>query len=287
MALALGGGGASYYVIKKQARKAKNDGEKALVDGDAKLAKLRLRRGDMIKHKVLVIKLESQNSSGVYGEAWIEDAGKKAKVTIKLDGPKSAIPEPAHIHIGACPNPDAIKYPLTGVLNGNSVTQLDVSIEEIMKNLPLAINIHKSTEEAKTYIACGDIPSAMLDKGEAMKNEEVMKEKDKMMNGENKEGGVNGMAIGQVKTYDLKAQNFSFSTKEIRVKKGEKVKINVESVQGYHDLVIDEFGARTKQVNTGEKASVEFTVGKTGIFEYYCSVGSHRQMGMVGKLVVE
>ena len=32
---------------------------------------------------------------------------------------------------------------------------------------------------------------------------------------------------------------------------------------------------------------VEFTVDKTGTFEYYCSVGQHRANGMVGNLIVE
>ena len=38
---------------------------------------------------------------------------------------------------------------------------------------------------------------------------------------------------------------------------------------------------------TGQIDEVEFVVDKAGTFEYYCSVGNHRQMGMVGKLIVE
>jgi nitrite reductase (NO-forming) len=40
-------------------------------------------------------------------------------------------------------------------------------------------------------------------------------------------------------------------------------------------------------VNGGETTSVEFVADKTGTFEYYCSVGAHRAMGMTGSLVVE
>jgi uncharacterized cupredoxin-like copper-binding protein len=50
---------------------------------------------------------------------------------------------------------------------------------------------------------------------------------------------------------------------------------------------VDEFDARTVIVQPGQTAEVEFVADKTGTFEYYCSVGTHRQMGMVGKLIVE
>ncbi len=58
-------------------------------------------------------------------------------------------------------------------------------------------------------------------------------------------------------------------------------------VQGFHDLVIDEFNARTAQLQTGQSEIIEFVADQSGEFEYYCSIGSHRAMGMVGKLIVE
>lgn len=80
---------------------------------------------------------------------------------------------------------------------------------------------------------------------------------------------------------------YGYSVKEIRVKKGDVVKIDFTSTDGFHDWVIDEFNARTEKVNTGGNTSVTFTADKTGTFEYYCSVGKHRANGMVGKLIVE
>jgi nitrite reductase (NO-forming) len=71
------------------------------------------------------------------------------------------------------------------------------------------------------------------------------------------------------------------------VKLGETVRINLTNEQGFHDWVIDEFNARTKQINAGQTDTVEFVADKVGTFEYYCSVGNHRQMGMIGKLIVE
>lgn len=89
------------------------------------------------------------------------------------------------------------------------------------------------------------------------------------------------------KIFDISAKPFEFSVKEIRVKKGDLVRINFAVTEGLHDWVVDEFGARTNQLKTGESGIVEFMADKTGTFEYYCSVGTHRQMGMVGKLIVE
>ncbi|HLC90805.1 MAG TPA: cupredoxin domain-containing protein [Candidatus Nanoarchaeia archaeon] len=73
----------------------------------------------------------------------------------------------------------------------------------------------------------------------------------------------------------------------LRVKQGDTVKIEFSSEEGLHDWVIDEFSAATKKVNPGTLTSVEFVADKKGTFEYYCSVGSHRNMGMKGNLVVE
>lgn len=90
-----------------------------------------------------------------------------------------------------------------------------------------------------------------------------------------------------VKTFDISGKNFSFSQTAIRVKKGDKVRINFKSIDGYHDWVINKFNAGTSRVQTGDTTSVEFIAKDKGTFEYYCSVGSHRQLGMVGKLIVE
>ena len=89
------------------------------------------------------------------------------------------------------------------------------------------------------------------------------------------------------KEFTITAKNFEYSIKEVRVKKGDFVRINFSSTSGFHDWVVDEFNAHTKQVNAGQNSTVDFVADTSGTFEFYCSVGSHRQMGMVGKLVVE
>jgi nitrite reductase (NO-forming) len=88
------------------------------------------------------------------------------------------------------------------------------------------------------------------------------------------------------KVFEVRGVNYDFDISEIKVKKGETVTINFESTDGFHDIVIDEFSAKTKKVQPGVKTSVTFVADKAGTFEYYCSIGSHRANGMVGKLVV-
>jgi nitrite reductase (NO-forming) len=73
----------------------------------------------------------------------------------------------------------------------------------------------------------------------------------------------------------------------MRVKKGDTVKITFTNNNGTHDLLIDEFKVNTGRIPAGESKTVEFVADKTGTFEYYCSVGQHRKMGMKGNLIVE
>jgi len=87
--------------------------------------------------------------------------------------------------------------------------------------------------------------------------------------------------------FNVSGTNFAFDVTEITVQEGDTVTINFESKDGFHDWVVDEFNASTLQVNPGTVTSVTFVADKAGEYEYYCSVGQHRQMGMVGKLIVE
>ncbi len=90
-----------------------------------------------------------------------------------------------------------------------------------------------------------------------------------------------------VKSFSVIGGNFSFTPNEMKVKKGDTVKVTFINNEGFHDWVLDEFNVRTPQIGEGKNASVEFVASKTGSFEYYCSVGSHRKMGMKGTLIVE
>ncbi len=90
-----------------------------------------------------------------------------------------------------------------------------------------------------------------------------------------------------VKVVNVEAGSFYYNPKEIRVKKGEKVKIVLTSKDMMHDFVIDELKVRAPITKAGTTSTVEFTATQAGTFEYYCSVANHRQRGQVGKLIVE
>lgn len=85
----------------------------------------------------------------------------------------------------------------------------------------------------------------------------------------------------------IEGADYFFKPNEIRVKKDQKVKIVFKNTKGFHDLVVDEFGAWTPQILEGNSTEVTFTPDKVGVFEFYCSVGGHRALGMKGKLIVE
>ena len=92
---------------------------------------------------------------------------------------------------------------------------------------------------------------------------------------------------GTVTEIVVNGNNFAFSPKEIRVKEGTRVRVVFNNTGGLHDFVLDEFNARTKQIKGDQSETIEFVASKKGTFEYYCSVGTHRQMGMVGNFIVE
>lgn len=90
-----------------------------------------------------------------------------------------------------------------------------------------------------------------------------------------------------VKEFTITGENFRFSLSEMKVRKGDTVRVTFKSTSGFHNWTIDEFHAATKQLTAGEQETVKFVADKAGVFEYYCSVGTHRQMGMKGTLIVE
>ena len=102
---------------------------------------------------------------------------------------------------------------------------------------------------------------------------------------------VNTAEEDNVKTFTLQAENFAFymdgkENPEIIVNQGDTVRINFVNNQGFHDWVLDEFNARTPQLQANGTATVEFVANQSGTFEYYCSVGKHREMGMKGTFMV-
>lgn len=104
---------------------------------------------------------------------------------------------------------------------------------------------------------------------------------------EDSDAATNSAMEGEVKEFTVESKGLNFTPSEIKVKKGDKVKITYKNTLGQHKFTLDEFNVKTKLLGAGEEETVEFTADQTGEFEYYCSVPGHRQAGMKGMLIVE
>ena len=105
-------------------------------------------------------------------------------------------------------------------------------------------------------------------------------------------GSVNSNTDPTMKTFEIMSSHLKFymggvESPELKVKQGDKVKIVFTNEEGFHDWVLNEFNARTKQIAAGNSETIEFVAGQKGTFEYYCSVGQHRANGMKGTFIVE
>lgn len=115
--------------------------------------------------------------------------------------------------------------------------------------------------------------------------EMVVEESDGMMEPEGQMMGEDGVV-----EFSMDLASFSFTPNVLNVKAGDKVRINLKNVGGFHDFVLDELSVASDQIQEGEETVVEFEVPTSAAgqsYEFYCSVGSHRAQGMVGTLIVE
>jgi len=107
----------------------------------------------------VTVKLAAQNGSGESGTATFTPQGNKTEVVLQMTGAPED-PQPAHIHEGSCANLNpAPKIPLQNVVNGKSTTVLDMPIKQVLAGG--AVNVHKSAQDVKTYVACGDVKPPM------------------------------------------------------------------------------------------------------------------------------
>ncbi len=121
----------------------------------------------------------------------------------------------------------------------------------------------------------------MMEKGdEDKKNGEEMSKDEKSGKSESEEDAMTA-------DFEVEGGMFYFKPNILKVKLGQKVDIEFNNKEGFHDLVIDEFKVKTKQIKAGAKDDISFVADKKGTFEFYCSVGDHRAKGMKGKLIVE
>lgn len=90
-----------------------------------------------------------------------------------------------------------------------------------------------------------------------------------------------------VKEFIVEGGDFKFTPNTYSVNKGDTVKVVFRNVEGMHDFVLEGFNVKTNVIEAGNTETVTFTADRVGEFEFYCSVGSHRKMGMTGTLSVK
>lgn len=101
-------------------------------------------------------------------------------------------------------------------------------------------------------------------------------------------GGVN-LEIpegAQLQEFAIDGTNFAYSIENMNVSRGDVVRIVLTSSEGMHDFVIDELGVASERIEVGGETIVQFTATEAGEFTYYCSVGNHREQGMVGTITI-
>src|SRR6266496_2540893 len=91
------------------------------------------------------------------GTATLTDlGGGTTRVVISVTSPDANMP--AHLHADVCPGVAAIVFPLTNVTNGQSTTEVNASLADIMARAK-AINLHKSPDQIQVYVSCGNLPA--------------------------------------------------------------------------------------------------------------------------------
>ncbi len=104
-----------------------------------------------------VFALGTLNASGELGTVTLTAVGEKTRVDVALANAPTDVPQPAHIHEGSCAKLDPKpKYPLAVVVDGTSTTMVDVPMSQLVAG-GFAVNVHKSTKDIPTYIACGEL----------------------------------------------------------------------------------------------------------------------------------
>jgi hypothetical protein len=101
------------------------------------------------------VTLSPSGGSSESGSATLTNEGGKTKVVLDVKGAEGT--QPAHIHKGTCANLDPKPaYPLSPVTGGKSETMVNASLDDLQKG-GYAINGHKSAQDLKTYVFCGEI----------------------------------------------------------------------------------------------------------------------------------
>lgn len=81
----------------------------------------------------------------------------------------------------------------------------------------------------------------------------------------------------------MEAKMMEFLPSQIKVNKGEKVRLIITSQDVTHRFIMQGYDIN-KELKQGEDVIIEFTADKEGTFTFYCDVPGHEKMR--GKLIV-
>jgi plastocyanin len=88
----------------------------------------------------------------------------------------------------------------------------------------------------------------------------------------------------------LSMTDYEFSPDTFTASPGQTVRVILVGMQGVHDFRIDELGVNSALVQDGDQSFAEFTIPETAtlgtVYDFYCSVDGHRQLGMEGTLSI-
>ena len=94
--------------------------------------------------------------------------------------------------------------------------------------------------------------------------------------------------VDNVKKITVEGTEFSFSPFTLNFKVGDKIELTFKNTGSIaHDLVIGDLGVSTKLAPPGRSANVTFIASKVGTFPFLCSVGRHKEDGMVGTINIQ
>lgn len=93
---------------------------------------------------------------------------------------------------------------------------------------------------------------------------------------------------GEAREIEVSGDEYRFAPKQIAAKAGEKLRIKFTNNGTLpHNFTIAELGVATRTISPGQSETVEFTVEADTALTFYCSIGSHRALGMEGELTIE
>ena len=89
-------------------------------------------------------------------------------------------------------------------------------------------------------------------------------------------------------TVNVEMKDIAFAEKELTVPANSEITINLTNTgASSHNFNIDDLTVVSGDYQAGQTGTVTFTTGAPGEYEYYCNIPGHKEVGMVGKLIVQ